>query len=304
MNKLRSSLAALLAAGVLAGCGSTIAGSAQPAGAPTQPGGTQGGTAQGTVTGPGTAPSGASQGAPAPGGAPDTAPATDAAGLAAKLQAGMQDVTSFKGRMKARAAGESIDARMEQTVENSKAKDAKMTMTISTMEMELLIVDGKTYLGGDSTLLSAMGVKETGKKYVAVSEDSSNAQLAAMAKQLKGSLEQSGPAGYLAFVASTTSVQPRGAQQVDGVPATQYDLVVDVAKLAQQVPNDQLDAATAAGLDTIPVSLWLDPKNRPIKVLQTIEVGGASVTVEFALSDYNEPVQITAPDPSEVAPGE
>lgn len=297
MNRFRGALVTLLAAGTLAGCGSTVSGQAQPAGAAVE----QSGGSTGSLGGP-TEDAGKS-GGNAPNAAPGTGVATDGVSLIAKLDAGMRDVTSLKGELTMQVAGQSINATMAETVENAKVKDAKMTMDFSGMNMELLLVDGKTYLGGDPSLLSGMGVKQSGKKYALVSEDSANPQLAAMATQLKRSLQQSGPDGYKAFAASTTSVKAGAGQTVNGVPTTRYDLVIDVAKLAEQMPNSELSGAGAIGLDTIPVSLWLDEQNRPVKMVEKVEAGGMSASVEFTVGGYNEPVRITAPDPSEVATG-
>jgi hypothetical protein len=55
-----------------------------------------------------------------------------------------------------------------------------------------------------------------------------------------------------------------------------------------------------AGISTIALDLWLDDHGRPLKVVDVIAADGQRATNTVTLTNYNEPVTITAPPAADV----
>ena len=154
-------------------------------------------------------------------------------------------------------------------------------------------------------------------------------KLADAVGSLAGSV-QPDPGALLSFLEGAGgSVEEIGAEEVRGVPTTHVSVQIDPAKVADQVPADrrkqldeQLDGLGVAlsDLPTVPADVWLDADGyvRRLSVvfdlskLSTLHPGGSSsegkgdavagtVTATVELYDFNEPVRITVPAPTEVS---
>ncbi|ONI83268.1 hypothetical protein ALI22I_32485 [Saccharothrix sp. ALI-22-I] len=110
-------------------------------------------------------------------------------------------------------------------------------------------------------------------------------------------------------------VQPRaalivnkGTEQLDGVPATRFDLVVDPLKMAKVIENQdiQLQHTQLAEYGVkIAATVWVDDTNAPLKAEYRFELDGKVVkqsTTRFR--DWGKPVEITVPDQGEVVPAD
>jgi hypothetical protein len=74
--------------------------------------------------------------------------------------------------------------------------------------------------------------------------------------------------------------------------------VVDAAKLPAALPARQ--HMPASGVGTIPVQLYLDSTDRPVRVSDQVTVQGQKVATDVVFSRYDEPVTITAPPAGQV----
>ncbi|MBW4716639.1 hypothetical protein [Saccharothrix obliqua] len=122
-----------------------------------------------------------------------------------------------------------------------------------------------------------------------------------------------GPSGKVG--AELDYVQPRAAlianragEQLDGVPTTRYELVVDPMKMAKAIedPDIQLQHTQLAEYGvTIRATAWVDDTSAPLKAEYRFELNGKVVkqsTTRF--SGWGEPVDVTAPPAAEVVPAD
>jgi hypothetical protein len=98
-------------------------------------------------------------------------------------------------------------------------------------------------------------------------------------------------------------------ETLDGVRAVRYQIRVDVAKAASQERDpalkQELQQSASSGMSTVDSSLWLDDRNRPLRVLlqQVLPAGQGTYTVDARYRDWGQPVQITSPPADQVASG-
>ncbi|MEU4441946.1 hypothetical protein AB0K14_16240 [Actinosynnema sp. NPDC050801] len=110
-------------------------------------------------------------------------------------------------------------------------------------------------------------------------------------------------------------VQPRAAlivgkasEQLDGVPVTRFDLVVDALKMAKVIEDQdtQLQHTQLAEHGVrISASVWVDGTSAPVQAEYRFELAGKVVkqsTTRFR--GWGEPVRITVPDQAEVVPAD
>ena len=141
------------------------------------------------------------------------------------------------------------------------------------------------------------GQNTTGKPYLKVSESSSNEFVRGLASDLQ-ILQATYSLGDLVdLLASATGFTDNGATQLAGAAAHEYsfDVVGDA-----QGSNLQKQLASLASAP-VPVQLWTNAQNLPVKVVLTVKIGGASLPVTATLGSFNALVTITAPPSSEVS---
>lgn len=297
----RRGLVALFAGGVVlvTGCGSSQPGAA---GAPAS------GTADAVSSSVSTAASPSdTSGASAPGGSGGSAGslqflsgALDASRLITTVQGTITvqagDAGSEKqvvsGTFTGRQAGNRIDAMsVDMTIQ---AEDDEQ------LNLKMLFVDGTGYLGGEQ-LLQKLKVD---KPWLELSPDSSNPQVAALGKQLDAMLEGVGPEQIEKMQAAAVSATEIGPETIDGVDTTHYEVVIDVKKSLEALGSAAPSIPASADLpETIPTDLWLDDQGRMIKTEVEQQVSGQRVVTISQVTAYDQPVDISAPDPSQVSTG-
>ncbi|MGY1619538.1 hypothetical protein ACI797_22575 [Geodermatophilus sp. SYSU D00691] len=221
------------------------------------------------------------------------APPTDAAGLAEHLREGAADIESAHIELEVSAAGTEITGSGDQLLEDGRAEAFDLTQTVPGVgDIRVVQVDEQTYVQLPE------GINPSDRPWLLVSADSSNPLIRELAASLESTRSSSDLAQYTAFAESST-VEVVGEEEVAGAPATHYRLTVDVLRL----PNDTPGRADllSSGLTRLPVDLWVDAEGRPVRVLQEFTVQGQDVRTLVELSDFDEPVEISAPPADEVA---
>ncbi|MBB5955471.1 hypothetical protein FHS29_002052 [Saccharothrix tamanrassetensis] len=100
----------------------------------------------------------------------------------------------------------------------------------------------------------------------------------------------------------------RGEEQLDGVPTTRYELVVDPMKMAKVIedPDIQLQHTQLAEYGVkIAAAVWVDDTGAPLKAEYRFELDGKVVkqsTTRF--TDWGTPIEVTVPTPAEVVPAD
>jgi hypothetical protein len=223
-----------------------------------------------------------------------TAAPTDAASLGAALRSGAASISSAHVTTDITLAGQSVHGAGDETLAGGKATGIDLTESLPGLgTIRLILADGKLYLRLPASL------NHTGKPWVLVRADSGDALVRTLASSLS-SLE--GPASLdslTAFTASAKSVKLDGTETIGGVPAAHYSIVVDVTKLPDTGAGKQ--ALEASGITTLPVELWIDAKNRPVRMSEHLNVQGQQADTEVALGRFDVPVHISAPAPDQVS---
>jgi hypothetical protein len=151
----------------------------------------------------------------------------------------------------------------------------KMTMSIAGRDMNLLLVDGVMYIES---------AQAPGKFLKYDLSDPSNP----LGSQLTGQLD---PAASMAkFAAAVSTVTSLGEEDLAGQSADHYVMSIDTSQLATASP--------VAGMpDELKADVWLDGDDRMVK--SSIDVGSGA-TYDATLSDFDKPVEITAPPADQV----
>lgn len=295
----RRGLVAVFAAGllVLSACGLSRPGAASVTGSAAAD------ASVASVASPATDPTGAS----APGGSGGSAGSLQF--LAGALDAS-RSITTMQGTMTATAGDAGSEKRLfvgtfngRQVGNRVDAMSVDMTIQAKNdqeLDLNLLYVDGVGYIGGDQ-LLQQLKVD---KPWLELSPDSSNQQVAALGKQLDAMLEGVGPEQIEKLQEAAVSATEIGPEDVDGVPTTHYRVVIDVKKSLEALRSAAPSVPASADLpETIPTDLWLDDRGRIIKTQVEQEVQGQRVVTISQVTAYDQPVDITAPDPADVSTG-
>jgi lipoprotein LprG len=163
----------------------------------------------------------------------------------------------------------------------------QVRMTKSTMDMtvdydmlgmtfDMIMIDGKVYMGTGGQY-QEMSPQEMGAD--SVDELMAQTDARAQIESLKGAI---------------VSVEPQGEEEIEGIPTTHYLVTVDPTKLTNVDP-----AAAAAMGDSFGYDYWLDEADRTVRMAYAVQGVDASITY----SNFGEPVEITAPDPSTLTTG-
>lgn len=131
---------------------------------------------------------------------------------------------------------------------------------------------------------------------------------------------QSDPAAFLEFFNSASdNVEKVGTEKVRGTETTHLTATLDLQKLLADASGDkkaELEAqleglgAAADSFRSIPAEAWVDADGYMRKFTMTFdfgsaskevpELGDAAMTITVELYDFNEPVNVEIPDPSQV----
>lgn len=115
---------------------------------------------------------------------------------------------------------------------------------------------------------------------------------------------------YLKAVAG--KVVPTGREEVRGTETTRYTAVIDLVKVARQLPvsqrsllGDLEQLARQVGLSLVPVAVWVDDYGLVRRMEMTITLEPtpgqeARTSLTYDLFDYGEPVEIETPPAAEV----
>lgn len=225
-------------------------------------------------------------------GPPSTA--ADAAQLGQLIKSAVDSVSSAHFVLNIGLAGQSLSGQGDEKLSGGKldALDVTVNLPSGAGGVRLIVARGKTY----AKLPASMNT--SGKPYLLVTANSSNAVVRQFAPSLDAALEAASIDSVSTFVAAAKSVKRDGSATVNGISTTHYSIVVDIKKLPTSLPGR--DTLLSSGRSTLPVELYLDDRNRPVRFAENFKVAGQSVSTKLDVSDYNQPVTIKAPPASQV----
>lgn len=131
---------------------------------------------------------------------------------------------------------------------------------------------------------------------------------------------QSDPSQFLEFLeGASDDVTEVGTEEVRGVETTHVTATLDLEQLLEEAPGDQQAnleeqleglGAAADSFRTIPAEAWIDEDGYVRRFTMTFdfssaaaetpELDGVTMTMDIELYDFNEPVEVEIPDPSQV----
>ncbi len=246
---------------------------------------------------------GASTGSPAATGPATTAPDASSAGkqafdslkslsdaVAEKSSGAKSAHVTFTGD----AGGQSIKGEGD----FSFGADTAMRMTVDSPEgaMTVLFVGETIYIKTPQEL-------QPGKAWLKIDLSSDNP----LTKSLGGSLDsikETDPSKALAQLAGAGEITATEKETLDGAETTHYSITVDVAKLdggAMGMDPTAVAELEKAGVKELPVEIWVDGDNLPVRFVTEVPAGGAKAKVQADYSDWGKAVDITAPPAAEVA---
>ena len=221
------------------------------------------------------------------GAGPSVAPAA----LAGRLDTALTALTSAHLDIDAGALGGTSTADVQLAGGRSTATDVHLTQ--SGQPVEVVTVGGAGY----AKIPAA--ANDSGKPWVAVDAGSSNAIAESLATTVSVSDVTTSLSVVSGLVRSATDVRETGSEPVGGAAATRYSMKLNPQK---GTGNSSLDGLLKTlGSTSIPVDLWLDSSDRPVKFTLHIALGGTALPVTVAISRFDAPLSITAPPANEVS---
>lgn len=111
------------------------------------------------------------------------------------------------------------------------------------------------------------------------------------------------PTGFLDALRGITTVDRIGTDTIRGVEATHLRGVISLADAIERAPADrreQLRAVLGAADAEIPVDVWVDAEDRPVRFVASFVMGPVDAKVRLDLFDYGADITIEAPPADEV----
>lgn len=99
------------------------------------------------------------------------------------------------------------------------------------------------------------------------------------------------------LVSIVKSVSVGGSAQIDGTDTTEYDLIVNAARVEQVVPTDPGATWGPVG----PFQIWIDSHHRIRRIRIPLDIPGDGATTRtFDFKNFGVPVLVTVPRPGQV----
>ena len=212
--------------------------------------------------------------------------AVDKAEFTDDLKAGLEASTTAQMTMHMDMGGQALhaDGQIDYTTDPPQLAMNMESPAAAGQTIELRLVDQVLYMN--------MG-QATSNKFV--SYDLSDAEnLPPGMEQLTGTMDPL--AAFESFEDGVQSVVFKGDEEVDGEQLGHYEMTLDSSKVKQfqELPTE------AELPEEITYDVWLDGENRIRKMVMDMAMGAGEVSMEIELSDWDEPVDISAPADSEI----
>lgn len=203
--------------------------------------------------------------------------------LGRSMQASLKQVTSAHLEVDAGGLGSYV---VDAAFDNGQATASDVTAT----------------QGGQTTLIRTVGAKSWAKlptasgskPWVTVTADSGRPEIAALSQTLTLTRAASSLDSLSQLVTTASDFQKKGGEKVGGVPATHYSLKLDPAK--GPAGSELTALLKQVGQKAVPVQLWVDGKDRPVKF--TI---ASLVSVTATITNYDAPLTITPPPADQIS---
>jgi hypothetical protein len=215
------------------------------------------------------------------------------ANLSARLKNGMGGVFSAHVALRSEVAGQLVTGTGNETLSAGKLTAMDITEQVGKrFSLRMVVLGNVVYVQLPPPLST------TGKPWLRAVASSTNPVLRQLATSISSAQQSASIDNSAQFATAARSLRLVGRETIDGEPCDHYDVTVDVVELAASQPNMQ--PLAGAGLTTLPVQLWVNQQNRPVRIAENFMVQGQSVSTLVTVSKYNAPITITAPPADQV----
>lgn len=139
---------------------------------------------------------------------------------------------------------------------------------------------------------------EAGRPWTVLSGQSSDPTVKALANPL-GVVRVTGLLADLDSVGDLLAATSGTPTSTSSGATTTWTLTIDPGKLP--AGSDLRELLTLAGNDAIPAQLDVDAQHRPTRIALTVKALGVTAPVTIALSAFDAPLQLSAPDPAQIS---
>lgn len=224
---------------------------------------------------------------------------TTVSGLGAQMSKASSELTTVRGTLHLDAGSLRQDSAYSSTLAKGTvtALDDQVSTVYQgqTIKIHVIIADGKLYVDRSG---------QSDRPWVIATPDSSDPLVSSLAANAQATLGQSGMQQYLLMVSAARDLNVVGPETVSGVPCTHYKLTVDTQAAAKTLPGqqgEQMQHAADAGVDTIPLEVWVDSEGHAIRLSDKVTAQGTTASIDLRLGDFDEPVTIKAPPRDQIA---
>lgn len=154
-------------------------------------------------------------------------------------------------------------------------------------------------VGSDAYAALPKGQNTSGKPYIKVSATSGNEFVRALDSILQILQAASSLGDLVDLLQTATNFTVKPHTTLGGAPVADYtfNVIGDANGSTLQKQLAQLGTAP------VPVELYVNGQNLPVKIVLTIAIGGTPLPITATLSNFNGAVTITAPSANQVASG-
>ena len=246
-------------------------------------------------------PSGASSSGASSSGTAKTLTAQQAVSMAARTS---QQINSASSTLAIKVTGpvtETTTGSMQLQLRPSTLMSAALTITTAGNSIPVNEV-----LGSKAVYVKVPGVSQlTGKPWLEISFAELSGKLGASFEQLLQSMQNGNPLGQTKLFAAAKDVRAAGTQTIDGIQATRYTGSYSASSARAALPPS-LRRLMGPGLNAltgdVQFTVWIDAQHHVRRMVEVEHVNGATVNSTIDITAINQPVHITTPPASQVAP--
>jgi hypothetical protein len=112
------------------------------------------------------------------------------------------------------------------------------------------------------------------------------------------------PLTMLKLIGDPQKVESLGGEKVNGVDASHYRVDIDPARLGAAIAASGANITVPPGalsqLKDAVAEIWIDSENLPRRLTMSLGIQQVKTSFRFDFFDYGKPVQVTAPESSDV----
>lgn len=182
----------------------------------------------------------------------------------------------------------------------------QMSMTIPSLgAMQMVLVSGQFYMELPASMSSMLGSSD--KPWVRFDLGSSNPLSQALGSEANLA-DQANPSQLINQIAQAGTITKVTQETLNGQQTTHYTITVNVQKMVQTMTGDATEkqALSQLGITTMPFDIWVNSASLPVKIVTSLAfadpTSGQSQQVNITINytGWGQPVTITAPPASEV----